>query len=561
MVKNIKKSTQMLVFSLKLINSSKKSTLIFTNILNVFLAIFPFLLVQINGKVINGVEQKNIEKVILYFILMLLVTCLNNVFTNIFSYKLVSYQYDLNLRVQDNIICKSQKIKYEKFENSELYDKLKRASENAATQPYELYIVSLQLIRNIIQFIYVVILLINSKIPGIFLFFLAAGLLVFPNFSFIKKEYQLQKELAIRFRKKNYFKNLIETIPSVKEVRVFQNANLFRQRFRSEGLSINERIIDYGKKRNILEGLCTITIFLLASVYQFFCIKNTVKGIYSIGEMSVYIQIISKVNGVITDTLSSVYEIYKKSLFIEHLYDYLNLGEETSNQELFVRQIIKSKNNILKFENVNFKYPSGQHNAISNLSFSISQGELMAIVGRNGSGKSTIINLICRLYEPQSGEILINDVPIKKICLDEWRALLKVTFQDFIKYEFSLKENILLNQEYKASFFEYLTQMLSIDKIAEKLPNGIDSQIGVIFDNGTQLSQGEWQKIAVCRSLYKNGKILILDEPSSALDKQTEENLFKIVKQMLEEKRILFALIITHNFTNLQYADKILKLD
>lgn len=561
MVKNIKKSTQMLVFSLKLINSSKKSTLIFTNILNVFLAIFPFLLVQINGKVINGVEQKNIEKVILYFILMLLVTCLNNVFTNIFSYKLVSYQYDLNLRVQDNIICKSQKIKYEKFENSELYDKLKRASENAATQPYELYIVSLQLIRNIIQFIYVVILLINSKIPGIFLFFLAAGLLVFPNFSFIKKEYQLQKELAIRFRKKNYFKNLIETIPSVKEVRVFQNANLFRQRFRSEGLSINERIIDYGKKRNILEGLCTITIFLLASVYQFFCIKNTVKGIYSIGEMSVYIQIISKVNGVITDTLSSVYEIYKKSLFIEHLYDYLNLGEETSNQELFVRQIIKSKNNILKFENVNFKYPSGQHNAISNLSFSISQGELMAIVGRNGSGKSTIISLICRLYEPQSGEILINDVPIKKICLDEWRALLKVTFQDFIKYEFSLKENILLNQEYKASFFEYLTQMLSIDKIAEKLPNGIDSQIGVIFDNGTQLSQGEWQKIAVCRSLYKNGKILILDEPSSALDKQTEENLFKIVKQMLEEKRILFALIITHNFTNLQYADKILKLD
>lgn len=551
----------MLAFSLKIINSNKKSILLFVNILNIFLALFPFVLVQINGQVINAVVQKNIEKVINYFVIMIIITCLQSICTNIFSYKLLSYQYDLNLGVQEEILYKSQKIKYEKFENSDLYDKLKRASENAATQPYELYLVSLQLIRNVIQFVYVAILLFNSKIPGIFIFFLVAMILVFPNFRFIRKENQLQKELAVCFRKKNYFKNLIETIPAVKEVRVFQIADTFRQYFRNEGLGINERVIDYGKKRNILEGVCSIIIFILASVYQFFCIKNTVNGIYSIGQMSVYIQVIAKVNAVITDTLSSIYEIYKKSLFIEYLYEYMHLEEETFNQELLMEQAIRSNNNTLKFDKVNFKYPLRARDVISNLSFTINEGELMAIVGKNGSGKSTIINLLCRLYEPQSGEIFLNDVPIKKIRLNEWRNSLQVTFQDFIKYEFTLKENILLDQEYEVPFFELIIKKLNIDKIAEKLSNGIDSQIGVIFDDGIQLSQGEWQKIAVCRSLYRKGKILILDEPSSALDKQTEENLFKVVKLILEQKRILFAVIITHNYANLQYADKVLELE
>ena len=560
MVDNIKKRGKMILFSLKLLNDNKTGSLFLIHFINICLALLPFILVQINGLLINSVVLKDFRQMMTYFIGMICVTCLNTVLTNIFSYKILSFQYNLNLSVQEKIIRKSQKIRFEKFEDSNLYDKLKRASESASTQPYQLFFISLQLIRNLIQFIYVIILLSQAKIQGIYLFFIVAIILVIPNFRLIKRENQLQKELAISYRKKNYFRNLVETMPTVREVRIFQVSDFFCERFLNIGNAINMRIIDYGKRRNVLEGICTIIIFAFASVYQFICIKNTIKGIYSIGEMSVYIQVISRVNGVVTETLSSIYEIYKISLFIEYLYEYLRLEEENTDQDILLSQILQKDNNVLKFENVTFKYPYGHQYVFSDLSFTLAEGELLAIVGENGAGKSTIINLLCRLYEPQKGEILINNVSLDKINLYDWRRSLNVTFQEFIKYEMSLFENITLGITNKEADLNSLLEKMKVNKISGKLKNGLDSQIGVIFDNGTQLSQGEWQKIAICRSLYKSGKILILDEPSAALDKESEESMIKEVKAMLKQKRILFALLITHNYDNLKYADKVLKL-
>lgn len=263
--------------------------------------------------------------------------------------------------------------------------------------------------------------------------------------------------------------------------------------------------------------------------------------------------------------MATSFSLYQITLFIEHLYRFLNIDlEEKYNVGLDVDSIRIPNNNKITFNNVSFKYPNNINKTLKDINFEVNQGEIVSIVGKNGSGKTTLLNLLSRLYDNNDGQILYNNIPIKDINIIKWRNELKVTSQDFIKYEFSLKENIAIDDNENTinqSKLNKIIELIKLNSFIDKLPNGVNSQLGVKFNHGSQVSQGEWQKVAIARCLYKTGRILFWDEPSSALDSDTEEIIFNVIKYLIEMNEIDFAFFITHNHNNIKYADKILYIN
>ncbi|WP_423883155.1 ATP-binding cassette domain-containing protein [Clostridium sardiniense] len=215
----------------------------------------------------------------------------------------------------------------------------------------------------------------------------------------------------------------------------------------------------------------------------------------------------------------------------------------------------------MEFKNVYFKYPNRDDYALENINLIINKGDCIALVGKNGSGKTTLVKLLTRLYDVTSGDILINGISIKNIDSYSLRRKISTVFQDYLKYELTLRDNIgvanlssinndskLINACKNSGLYDDMTLF----------QNGFDSQLGVWFPEGTQLSGGQWQKVAISRAFFRNSDLFILDEPSSALDPLSEKLLFDKFLELIDNN---IGIFITHRFINAKYAKKIIVLE
>jgi ATP-binding cassette subfamily B protein len=215
----------------------------------------------------------------------------------------------------------------------------------------------------------------------------------------------------------------------------------------------------------------------------------------------------------------------------------------------------------IEFKGVGFLYQNCEKNVLNYVNFSIKPGEIVALVGENGSGKSTIVKLLARLYDPQKGDIFLDEQNIKNFKTDDFRKKISVVFQDHIKYQLSAGENIYLGdveQKDNISRIKQAAGLAGTDKKIESFTSGYDTLLGRWFKNGEELSIGQWQMMAIARAFFRDAEIVILDEPSSALDPETEKNIFSGLKHLIKDKS---ALIISHRYSTVKMADKILVLD
>jgi ATP-binding cassette subfamily B protein len=258
----------------------------------------------------------------------------------------------------------------------------------------------------------------------------------------------------------------------------------------------------------------------------------------------------------IREIFGSVAGLYEDSLFIGDVFDFLNLKEKITAAAPGVKPV-ELKNSI-SAENITFSYPGNNVPVIKNISFNIKKGEVVALVGHNGAGKSTLVRLLCRLYDPDSGVIKYDGDDIKQMNPEEYRKHFSVVFQDFMLYNLSAGENIRLGNIGKAGEAgpaDKPAQATGIHELISSLPAGYDTVIGNLFDDSRELSWGEWQKIALARALYRNAPVLILDEPSSALDADSEYQIFSRLREIIQGKT---TILITHRFTNVKLADRII---
>ena len=288
-------------------------------------------------------------------------------------------------------------------------------------------------------------------------------------------------------------------------------------------------------------------------------IYRTVMGDFSIGTLTFLAGSFRASRSLIQSVLISLSSIYEQSLYLSDLFTFFDVQPTViskPNAQAVPKPIVSG----FRFENVGFRYPGSERWAVRGLSFTFQAHERIALVGENGAGKTTLVKLLARLYDPDEGRILLDGVDLRDYDLGSLRKNIGIIFQDFVRYDFVLRENIGISQ------IEALTDDARIreaahrslaDSVVQRVPQGYDQMLGKRFDNGVELSGGEWQKVALARAYMREAQVLILDEPTAALDARAEYEVFLRFAELTKGR---MAVLISHRFSTVRMADRILVL-
>ncbi len=499
------------------------------------------------------------ERILWLIVAVALVWFIDEISSDLSNWVRMNQSLKLEVHMYGLLHKKSISLDLINFERPEYFDILSRASGEAPWRPNSILnnlisllkgLVSLLLMTGLIFTLHwsAAVILLAVNIPGIWLRLHYAELL-----------YNFQKKQTPEARKSSYFNWLLTGDRPSRELRLFGLGEYFTGLFRKSFLKQKEEELRIIRKRTFIEmtsGLFKAAALLFVLV---FVAKRTVSGGISIGEMAMFLLAFRQGMTYIKEVFGSVSGIYEDSLFIGDTFDFLNLKENIKAAQPIVKA--EDFNDKILLENLSFTYPGNILKTIDNVSLQIKKGEIIALVGPNGAGKSTLVRLLCRLYDPDSGRIRIDEKDVVNIDPAEYRKIFSVVFQDFMLYNLSAGENIRLGNiesDNKDPKIQSAARSSGIDNLISSLPEGYDTAIGNLFDDSRELSWGEWQKIALARSLYRDAPILILDEPSSALDADAEYEIFSRFREIIKGKT---ALLISHRFTNVSLADRIVVLD
>jgi ATP-binding cassette subfamily B protein len=393
------------------------------------------------------------------------------------------------------------------------------------------------------------IVMLTAAIPGIIL-----------RLKYSEKIYTWQEKRTEDERRAYYFHWMLTSDAHAKEFRLFNLGRHFMDQFKAIREILKKEKLYFEKRRAIgdliAQSSSTLAVF---GSFVYIAVKAA-QGAISLGDMVMYFQGFQKGLGFLKTLLESGAQMYEDNLFLSHLYDFLKIKPQIREPEI-PSQVPKTIKTGIEFKNVEFFYQNNIKNVLNCVNFSIKPGEIIALVGENGSGKSTVVKLLTRLYDPQGGGIFLDGQNIKNFKINDFREKISVVFQDHIRYQLSAKENIYLGDIDKKDDIERIKQaakQTDIDKKLESFPLGYDTILGRWFKGGEELSTGQWQMVAISRAFFRDAEIVVLDEPSSALDPKTETAVFSKLRKLMEGRS---ALIISHRYSTVRMADKILVLD
>jgi ATP-binding cassette subfamily B protein len=351
-----------------------------------------------------------------------------------------------------------------------------------------------------------------------------------------------------------YFTWLLSTETAIKEMRIFKSTAVLLEKFKE----VQKYLFDLnsGPIKSYLKILLVPSFFEAVVMFSlaYFKLGDVTRGILSVGSFTLLVNMIDTLNGNVGGAVINFGEIYTHSLYVDHYFQVMELPKlvkEIENPITF-KKLAPPR---IEFKNVSFAYPNGSL-VLKNISFVINPGENIAFVGDNGAGKSTIIKLICRFYDVTDGEVLVNRVNIKKIKLSQWYGFLGTLFQDFVQYHFTVKDNISLGSSRKQNIIKIreAAKKAGALEFIEKLPQGFDTMLGREFEEGKELSIGQWQKLAIARAFYEEAPLLILDEPTSAIDAESEYEIFNNLSKTYKNKSLI---LVSHRFSTVRNADMV----
>lgn len=361
-------------------------------------------------------------------------------------------------------------------------------------------------------------------------------------------------------RELEYIRYIGASAETAKEIKLFGLGEFLIERFRKLAHDIfieNRRIAILRNGWGALFGAIATLAYYAAYA---FIVWRTISGEFTIGDLAFLSGSFLRLNGLFQKILLGFTAIAGQSMFLDDLFSFFEIEPTVlapANPKPFPVPIRDG----VRFENVGFRYPEAENWVVRNLSFTLKAGETLALVGENGAGKTTIVKLLARLYDPSVGRITIDGVDLKDMSPREIHAHLGVIFQDFIRYSFTARDNIgvgrIEDRGDQARIDEAAEQSLA-DAVIAKLPKGYDQQLGRLFKQGRDLSGGEWQKVAIARSYMRDSELIILDEPTAALDAKAEAEVFSRFKGLASGKT---AVIISHRFSTVRMADRILVLE
>ncbi|HEY5540806.1 MAG TPA: ABC transporter ATP-binding protein, partial [Coriobacteriia bacterium] len=287
---------------------------------------------------------------------------------------------------------------------------------------------------------------------------------------------------------------------------------------------------------------------------------QTIVGAITIGSMVMYYQAFQTGLGAIQQVLSGLAGLYEDNLFLTSFHEFMDL-EPRVLPARDPRPVPRPMTDGLRFSSVDFAYPDTTRTALRDISLAIRPGEVVALVGPNGSGKTTLVKLLCRLYDPTSGTVTLDGVDLREFDVDELRRHASFVLQDFAMYQFTARENIRVGNVALSPAdpaIEAAARDAGVHETIMALPSGYDTELGKWFDEGEELSHGEWQKVALARAFVRDAQILVFDEPTSALDPEAEARVFERIRELARDRAVV---LISHRFSTVRGADRIYILD
>lgn len=384
---------------------------------------------------------------------------------------------------------------------------------------------------------------------------------VFIQKRFLKSQMVFYQTIVPNNRKLNYYANLSYEKRFQKDIRLFQMRDLLVDRLMLFNQILTDEVYEFSKKRGFYEGLFTILSELQAVITYGYIglrvISDRFGNLIGIGDFTMYVSSSINFTRSLIEFVNAYIGILQYISYLEPFVDFLNLSDARSKDrsDLIFDGTIKT----IRFDHVSFHYPKSDKLVLDDISFEIMEGEKISVVGLNGAGKTTLIKLLCRLYEPISGSIYINDIDIQNYDYNSYVKAIAAVFQDYKLFAFSLEDNIACSNKLDEGKIMSLIHQVGLVKKLASLSKGIKSILAKEYDKeGTELSGGESQKVAIARALYKDASLIILDEPTSALDPLAEAEIYEHFNELVGDHT---ALYISHRMSSSVFCDRILVLD
>jgi ATP-binding cassette subfamily B protein len=466
----------------------------------------------------------------------------------------------LNYSLNTRIIRKALALDLTHFENADFYDKLQNARREADWRALQIMNNGFYIAQNIITLISFGAILLTFNIWLTLLLFGATIPAFIAQSKYAQLNFRLLSWRAPEARKLNYLEYLLTVDSSVKEVKLFglgepllgRYADLFWKFMREDqALAQKRSFASFGW------GLLATLSYYVAYAWIIF---ETIGGAITLGSMTMYLSIFRSSQNVFQTLFFGLSDLYENALFMSNLFAFLELKPQmpvAAHPIALPRPIVHG----LEFRHVSFKYPDREEYALRDVSLTIKPGEKIALVGANGAGKTTFVKLLTRLYDPSEGQVLIDGIDLREVDPNDLQKRIGVIFQDFVKYHLPVRENIGFGQidelDNEARIVDSATRA-GADATIRGLPQGYDTMLGKWFERGNDLSGGEWQKVALARAFMREAEVLVLDEPTAALDALNEYAIFQRFRELTDNK---IALLISHRFSTVRMADRIVVLD
>ncbi len=360
-------------------------------------------------------------------------------------------------------------------------------------------------------------------------------------------------------RQMDYLREIAGSRDGAKEVKLFGLHQFFTERFQKLARQIYLEDTAFSRSKLIVGGLFGIIGTLGYYGAYVYVIWRTLQGNYDIGQFTFLTAAIQQASSNLQQVFSTVSGIADQALFLTDLLSFFAMEPKVRSKPdgLLVPDPIRYG---FEFRNVSFAYPGTSRKVLKNFNLTLSVGERIALIGENGQGKTTVVKLITRLYDPTEGQILLDGIDLREYSLDDLHRQMGVIFQDFVRFEMTARENIAVgrvDEPHNQGGIESAAHKSLANTVVEKLPNGYDQMLGRRFEGGVELSGGEWQKIALARAYLRDAQLLILDEPTAALDARSELEVFERFAELTQGK---MALLISHRFSTVRMADRIVVL-
>lgn len=553
----------------KLVWQAGKSNAVLSFILTPIMALVPASQAWVGKLIIDSILstieaklpiQEGFQAVLPYILMELAIVLISAILSQLSILSSQVLRMRLSNHVSQLVMKKAISLDLQFFEDPQFYDSLQNARRMADSASISIVNGVLDITQEVITLTSVVILLIRYSWFLPLLVLIAA----IPNFisqsQYATIVFRKFNRRAPETRLLNYIEQLLTSNETVKEVKLFGLGNNLIKRYQTLFTKFFEEDRAIARSRTLASLLWGLLSSLAYYGSYAWVIFRTLGGFVTIGDMTMFLSIFRESQSSVNAVLESFNSLFENNLYLDNLLSYLAQEPVLKLAKPGLQAPYPVKQGI-EFRNVSFTYPGSEKVVLKNINLHIKPQESIAVVGLNGAGKTTLIKLLTRLYDPTEGHILLDGVDLREYSLHSLHERFGVIFQDFVRYQFSVRENIGFGKIEEVENIEMIKNAAEQGDAAdfiEALPNGYETILGRRWNHGMELSGGQWQKIALARAFMRQAELMVLDEPTAALDAQAEFEVFEHFGELMEGK---IAVLISHRFSTVRMADRIVVLD